>query len=220
MTNIYQHRLTTQWHTHMDELCKTTVWKGYVLNNRKRCYQKISLCTTLGRFNKMCCRKKRKNKELCCCLLTFILTPFSLTSSSLDFRLPSHCYPELADGRDFAFSISTFQQHLVEQWAGLRVLVVTQTACQMFLQFVSLIHLPLLQYSNGPVLVCCGLTAWLHTHLDAHPTSAYKGQPPIREPPFLNWQLFHIAFLIYGYNWLLSLLRKKPWTQKRHNQFI
>lgn len=191
MTNI----INTDWQhndTHIWMSCAKLLYeKDYVLNNRKKCYQKIPLCTTLGRFKKCAVEKKGKIRNFAAATLTFILTLFSLTSSSLDFRLPSHCYPELADRRDFAFSISTFQQqqpqapelilkiHLVEQWARLRVLVVTQTAktCQTFLQAVSLIHLPLLQYSNGPVLVCCGLTAWLHTHLDAHPTSVYKGQP-------------------------------------------
>lgn len=66
----------------------------------------------LGRFHKCAIENNENIRGFSAATLTFILTPFSLTSSSLDFHLPSHCYPELPDRRDFAFSSSIFQQQL------------------------------------------------------------------------------------------------------------
>lgn len=75
-------------------------------------------------------------------------------------------------------------------------------------------NLPQLQYSDGPVLVCCGLTSSLHTHLDAHPTSAHKDQTLLESHGFhwylpFYWQLFHIGFMVYT-AWLFC------WQNKRN----
>lgn len=72
------------------------------------------MCMSLSRFNTCAVENNGKIGGFAAATLTFILTPFSLTSSSLDSRPLSHCYPELADRMDSTFSNSIFQQQQLQ----------------------------------------------------------------------------------------------------------